>query len=504
MKPLNLDNSPCSPTSSNCIIWQGPSLDCIKLCKGDTISEVTAKLATELCTVMAQLNVNDYDLSCFDLTTCAPVDFQALIQFLINHICALENLTPTSGSNGSPACPDCVVTMAPCFVQNNQTTSQLVDYVNLIAQRICSLITEIEGLQTQITDLNTRVFTLESNAAQGQSYTLPSVIVDYTLQDIPFIGLNGPATEIDIVLNALINDPTYGYGALRTATGLPAELVASVASQTITSSRNSLTYGTAMSVAYAGWISTPLTIADTITDAWISILDIFTYLETTVSTTIVTAGDNIVVTPVTVGTTTTYTVGSTGTDTIVAGLIINDARQPINGAIATKTPALVTGLLDSQIIYRYNSFASNNVLVEATATPGAYVATGSIPVCRFGSFDNETTGEFTVSETGTYLIEATANLKSDNTSSVYWQTGVDAGSFGIGVLKGGTEILVGQYQSTLPSINKNVNVSTSVTAYLVDTTVIKIGLLNLTDRSYTGNGYTSADNITFSITQIKK
>ena len=47
MKPLNLDNSPCSPTSSNCVIWQGPDLACIKLCKGDTVSDVVAKLAAE-------------------------------------------------------------------------------------------------------------------------------------------------------------------------------------------------------------------------------------------------------------------------------------------------------------------------------------------------------------------------------------------------------------------------------------------------------------------------
>ena len=52
MKPLNYDNSPCSPTSSNCVIWQGPDLHCIKLCTGDTVSDVIANLASELCTVM--------------------------------------------------------------------------------------------------------------------------------------------------------------------------------------------------------------------------------------------------------------------------------------------------------------------------------------------------------------------------------------------------------------------------------------------------------------------
>ena len=67
MKPLNLDNSPCTPTSSNCVIWQGPNIPCIKLCTGDTISDVVYKLATELCTVLDTLNITAYDLTCFNL-----------------------------------------------------------------------------------------------------------------------------------------------------------------------------------------------------------------------------------------------------------------------------------------------------------------------------------------------------------------------------------------------------------------------------------------------------
>ena len=43
----------CDPTSSNCVVWQGPNLDCIGLCTGDTVSTVIAKLAEKLCSVVA-------------------------------------------------------------------------------------------------------------------------------------------------------------------------------------------------------------------------------------------------------------------------------------------------------------------------------------------------------------------------------------------------------------------------------------------------------------------
>jgi hypothetical protein len=86
MKPLNLDKSSCNPISSNCVIWGGPDIECINLCKGDTITEVTYKLALELCQVMELLNVTNYDLDCLELS-CPPKDFNELIQAIITALC---------------------------------------------------------------------------------------------------------------------------------------------------------------------------------------------------------------------------------------------------------------------------------------------------------------------------------------------------------------------------------------------------------------------------------
>ena len=93
MKPLNSNTESCDKISSNCVIWQGDDIECISLCKGDTISDVVNKLATELCDIMDTVDVTNYDLSCFKLTTCSPEDFQALIQLLIERICKLEGCT---------------------------------------------------------------------------------------------------------------------------------------------------------------------------------------------------------------------------------------------------------------------------------------------------------------------------------------------------------------------------------------------------------------------------
>ena len=199
MKPLNYDNSPCSPISSNCVIWQGPDLPCIKLCKGDTISDVVEALALELCGILDTLDIKNYDLTCFDITACGPKDFVTLIQFLIDRICALENIDATTTSTAVAGCPDCVVSVAPCFVIGTQTTMQLVDYVNAIGQRICSIITDIANINLQISSLLIRVTALEDTPPPA--IPIPSIVINCNIGTL----LSGNSYSLDIVLDQLIS-----------------------------------------------------------------------------------------------------------------------------------------------------------------------------------------------------------------------------------------------------------------------------------------------------------
>jgi hypothetical protein len=281
MKPLNLDNSPCSPISSNCVIWQGPDIPCIKLCKGDTVSDVVYKLGMELCNIMELLDVNGYDLSCFDLASCKPQNIQELIQFLIERICALEDVdaavaaTPAGTTKSTSA--DTLVTVAPCFVIGTTTVMPVSEYAIAMGTRICSIIDQITIINNQITNLDIRVTTLET--APAPVFTVPSISVDCTLSTI----IVSPGTyTLTEVLDALVNDNTYGYCALTSTTGLPSAILAAVQSQCIVDTDTSLVYGTPFSVAYLGqWvpIASTNTIADAINNIWISLCDVYQYVS---------------------------------------------------------------------------------------------------------------------------------------------------------------------------------------------------------------------------------
>lgn len=282
MKPLNLDNRPCSPISSNCVIWQGPDIPCIKLCTGDTVSDVVFKLGTELCTIMDQLKVTNYDLSCLNLTACPPEDFQVLIQLLINRICELNGITPTEPGKSS-GCPDCVVSVAPCLIQNGQTTMQLIDYVQMIANRVCSIISEIENINNQITVINSTLVDLQYQIDNLPTYTLPSFEVNCILSGVQ---------PLDAIVNALMNNNNFGYCALLNSTGTPAEINTAVLTQCILDADQPLSalaltppVTTTFSAYYAGsWVNAVTlganpTVANAINNIWVAVCDMYNYVS---------------------------------------------------------------------------------------------------------------------------------------------------------------------------------------------------------------------------------
>jgi hypothetical protein len=283
MKPLNLDNSPCSPISSNCVIWQGPDIPCIKLCAGDTVSDVVFKLATELCTIMDMLDVSNYDLTCFNLVACGPNDFQALIQFLIDQICATETqVTVISDPATSPVSTtksnDTPVEVAPCFVINGVTVMTVAEYAIAIGKKVCSIVDQIAIINNSIVNLDIRVTSLE--AAPVPTFTLPSISTGCLASYMS----GATSATIDLILNTLLNNTTIGYCALVSATDLPADLLAAVATQCITGSDSSLANpGDTFTSAYGPytgfgtWQNTPVTVADAINNLWITICDIYTF-----------------------------------------------------------------------------------------------------------------------------------------------------------------------------------------------------------------------------------
>lgn len=284
MKPLNADNQSCDPISSNCVIWQGPDIACLKLCKGDTISDVTFKLATELCALLASLEVSGFDISCFNLTTCAPENFHELVQLLIKRICQLEQCTgciPDCNGNSNPpapapgngtGCPDCTVAIASCFNYVNQfgdtiISMQLSDYVIAIGNKLCEII-RLNNLQTEtITTLVVQVKALQE--APPAVYIPPTVTPSCVLPAVP--------TEMDVLLAAL----EAQFCQLRGATGTPDQLYQNISKQCAGLNNETVLNGSGGTMAsLPGWAPTVNTLAQAFGNMWLTVCDMRQAIKT--------------------------------------------------------------------------------------------------------------------------------------------------------------------------------------------------------------------------------
>lgn len=254
----------CNPISSNCVIWQGPDIPCINLCNGDSVSDVVAKLAEKLCTILDQTDISVYDLSCFNPLCPNPTDFQALIQVILDKICALENITP-SDSVGT-GCPDsCIVSVATClqskdFLGDLITTLPLKDYVIKIGNEICTILTILTTVEADIADLQERVAYIEANCCSTSSQpTVGSASCISGTTGMPIVSF---AVQLETAFCALETE----LGTISTA----------VAAQCITNADPQLAAypaTTAMSALAPDWVLAPASLSETVQNLWVALCD---------------------------------------------------------------------------------------------------------------------------------------------------------------------------------------------------------------------------------------
>jgi hypothetical protein len=393
MKPLNYDNSPCSPISSNCVIWQGPNIPCIKLCTGDTISDVIEKLATELCTVLDTLNVTNYDLSCFNLTACAPNDFQALIQFLIERICALQTelniiadpATSPVGTTKSTSA-DTLITVADCFVVGRDTVMTVAEYAIAIGNKVCSLIDQITIINNNILNLDIRVAALEG--APVPTFTVPSFTLGCSIDTLA----SGTNQFINVILESFINDVWCNY--YYNVTGTSSDLSAAVNQICITDLDLQLTTGTSFSTNPL-WIQSGSysTVADAINNLWIALCDVYNYS----STFSISVAD-------------TATIDLNNTANVITAKIVDTGWVDLNGfayyGVGVDKPKCRR--IGNAIHFKGSVY----VPLENPTSPGAVV-----PLASTSSY-NSVTGNQTWSGVGGCTINANGAIQFNNGTSV--------------------------------------------------------------------------------------
>ena len=269
MIPTNNGNvSPCNPMSSDCVIWQGPDIPCIDLCNGDSISIVISRLAEKLCDLIegtcdCNPDLTGLDLKCIPAPTPLPSgdsELKDYLQLIIDYICNL----PTPGD------PIGNVQLANCLQFNDEqgnlvTSLPIQEFAVYIGNEICRIKEDIAFIQNQLTDIITRIVTLEACV-------------------LPCDG--GSGTEATVLSSCIINQQTpvpvstlllaleTQFCNLRDAVGDTVEITSAINATCLYGTTGMLsqssTYG-----SQNNWVQNPNTLATINQNQWIAICDIY-------------------------------------------------------------------------------------------------------------------------------------------------------------------------------------------------------------------------------------
>lgn len=261
----------CSPVSSNCVVWQGPSLSCINLCNGDTISDVTYKIATDLCAIKDQLDLTDLDLQpLIDFcatTNPAPTErtLAAVLDFIVTKIgCLNTTVEDLDAAIGSSGYIEPTLTLPSCLQYTDPVTSTLVtqllhrNFTLTLANKHCDLKAVVDGHTTQLSSLNSRITTLEN-------------AVDSPLPVVTPVCLLTPG--LPTAMNLVVDELEAQYCNLRNIVGSNGQLAAAASQQPQNFNQVQALSVPGVMLGIENWNSTVTNIAQSLQNLWITVID---------------------------------------------------------------------------------------------------------------------------------------------------------------------------------------------------------------------------------------
>jgi hypothetical protein len=260
----------CAPVSSNCVIWQGPDIPFLNLCKGDSISDVTAKLASEVSILVTQLDINNLDLSCFPPICPKPLTFNEVVQFILDTLCAGNTGGSSSGTFDCTDVKACTMPIAECFrytdtFGNLVTEMSIQDYATAIASRVCSMTQSITNINITLTDHEARLDVLEACVLPCSPPPIPTVATSC---------LNPTSTNIPVTTFASTTETALCN--LQNGTGTPSEIATSVSKICIADTDTPLSEPYPFMGSIPGWTSSANTntLAESLSNLWIAFCDL--------------------------------------------------------------------------------------------------------------------------------------------------------------------------------------------------------------------------------------
>jgi len=269
----NRDN--CPKISTSCVIWQGPDIPCINLCAGDAVDQVVFKLAQLLCNVTEHvLDVTTLEFACLvDQGVENPGTLLETLQAIINKVCYIDaHGTSANNTNrpGGSTTSDPIVSLPSCLYFNQDgdvvTALPVTEYAAYLASVICTILTDISNINSTLDSFNSRLISLEAAVDNLNNYTY-EIYVTSQCASAPT-----PGTSL-LIQDAFVNLESSFCELLGTV-GISTLLVSAINRQCASLSTAPQLSNSANTMGdLSGWVETPRTVADSISNMWLTMCD---------------------------------------------------------------------------------------------------------------------------------------------------------------------------------------------------------------------------------------
>lgn len=270
MTPKNSGlNTGCTDAvSSNCVTWQGPTISCIGLCHGQSVSDVIAAIGDKICAIAAGLDLSTLDLSCLiDIVEPTSRTIQTILQLILDNQCTLKDLIDNLSSDPSDEALNLNLRCLKKFDDfGNEIPQDLNQALQSIVNQVCANKTDIVDIKADIIDLQNQIDSIDTT-----SYVEPNITV------CTVAGARPLSQAVPIVANDLCN--------YKIKVGTTAEITTAIARQCSDAQTD---FG-----GVSGWIASPTSLADTVNNMWIMICSLQARVSTMETTCCAVSCDDI-------------------------------------------------------------------------------------------------------------------------------------------------------------------------------------------------------------------
>lgn len=298
MKPVSSNikpNNKClNPVTTKCVTWDGPDIACLDgtiLCKGQSVETTIYAIATKLCQVINELDleginpcINNIDDSAYggsSVNITQDSSIQQVFSAIIQKLCILTDRIQILEGEECDV-PKVVVAETSCFRDSNYPNWNVetqpdwdpvtqsipaTTFAELVAVAVCAMLIDITALNSSVAAINDQIndlwFALQNCANNCNNLVLPTCTYDYSLNP------DGEPVTVQLAYSWLESD----YCSLKSAIGSPEDIITAISKQCADLSFQDRVGSGGQMGDISGWVDTPTTLADSLGNLWLTVCD---------------------------------------------------------------------------------------------------------------------------------------------------------------------------------------------------------------------------------------